>query len=161
MLTQEIQEKILEIISETNPDIYVVEIKFKRSKRSVLLIRIDTDNGISLEDCIAVSRKVGRWMDETDIWDFEYSIEVTSPGVGEPLLLKRQYYKEVGRDLRVINVHATVIEGELVEVTDDYIALQLVPPKRKKGVEVNPADLITKIPFADIKEAKVLVSFEE
>ncbi|MFN0203708.1 MAG: hypothetical protein ACKVTZ_19430 [Bacteroidia bacterium] len=160
LITPEIKTQIESIVAETNPNAYIVEMKFKRSKRSVLLIRVDTDLGISLEECILINKAIGKWLEEQaeDFWDFEYNLDVTSPGVGEPLVLKRQYHKEIGRKLRVVRQSSEIEEGELLTVSDTEIQLKRDVPKAKQKV-TSDADLIKTIPFDGIKEAKVVVVF--
>lgn len=156
MLTPELKEKITAIISEANPEVYIVEMRLKKSKRSVLAIRIDTDKGIILDECTRISRAVGNWMEEADVFDFEYSLEVSSPGVGEPLLLPRQYKKEIGRSLRVILKALSVVEGKLLDATETHIQLALSTGKKlKKGEEPK----VMEIAIEDIKEAKVIIVF--
>jgi ribosome maturation factor RimP len=158
-LTPEIQKHILSIIEMVNPECFVVEMRLKKSGQSILLIRVDTDAGIQLEECMKISRAVGKWLEESDPFQFNYTLEVTSPGVGEPLLLKRQYKKEVGRRLRVILKDVAVVEGTLQAANDENIILSLDPPKKKKKPEDPPIDLEKSIPYDAIKEAKVVIMF--
>lgn len=156
MLSPEIQQTIENIIITANPDVYIVEMSLHRGGRSVLLIRVDTDNGVKLEECIDLNRKVGKYLEDADVFDFEYNLEVTSPGVGEPLLLARQYQKEIGHRLRVIMAEdAAVIEGELLSAGEHDFTLKLDVKKRKKGDKTIPETEKT-IAFSATKEAKVV-----
>ncbi len=156
MLTQEVQQTIESIINTANPDVYVVEMAFHKGGSSVLLIRIDTDNGVMLEECIVLNRKIGKYLEESEVFDFEYNLEVTSPGVGEPLLLPRQYQKEIGHRLRVLmNPDGMVVEGELTQANEQDFTLKLDLKKRKKA-DKSIVETEKIILFSDIKEAKVV-----
>ncbi|MBX7243446.1 MAG: hypothetical protein K1X92_17030 [Bacteroidia bacterium] len=156
IFSQEIKDKISDIILSVNPEVFIVEIAIKRQKKAILLIRIDTDNGIKIDECITISRAVGKWLDENEPFDFEYNLEVTSPGIGEPLLLKRQYLKEIGRKVRVISKKGEVWEGKLSEVMDTEIQLELELPKKKKKGEPEP-ETHKVISLSVVKEAIVIV----
>ncbi len=155
-LPLDITDKIKEIIFSISEEIFIVEIAMKSKQKGLLLIRIDTDSGIKIEDCTAVSRAVSRWLDEADPFEFEYHLEVTSPGVGEPLLLERQYQKEKGRILRVITQTGEVWEGTLIAVGEIAITLEKEAPKKKKKEAPEPK-VLKLIEFSNIKEAKVIV----
>lgn len=156
VLSQELKDKISDIILSVNPDVFIVEIAIKRQKKAILLIRIDTDNGIKIDECIEISRAVSRWLDENEPFDFEYNLEVTSPGIGEPLLLNRQFVKEIGRKLRVISKKGEVWEGKLSQVMDTEIQIELELPKKKKKGEPEP-ETQRNISLSVIKEAIVIV----
>ncbi len=86
--------------------------------------------------------------------DGDFSLEVSSPGIDEPLKLLRQYKKNIGRNVEVITNDEAVKEGLLKEVTDEAITIEQEEGKGKKAVIVN-----TIISFADIKQTKVLIKF--
>lgn len=164
---QNIRDILLQKIHEINPDIYVVEMELHRSKISVLRILIDTDEGINISDCRAVSRNISRYLEGeeeegNEIFNFRYNLEVGSPGVGRPLKLLRQYHKNVGRDLKVKLLEGEEVKGKLTEVQDGFIfLLPQAKKKGKKGSTPKKEDVeLLKIDFEDIKEAKVLVSFK-
>jgi ribosome maturation factor RimP len=122
-----------------------------------VMILIDGDQGITIDDCAELSRKVSKELDEREhefFGDENYLLEVSTPGVDHPLKLKRQYYKNIGRGLRV-KVQEHITEGKLTEVTDDKIVLvQEVGAGKKKETTT------VEIPFSQIDKAFVLVSFK-
>ena len=155
VLSQAVKDKITEIILTTNPEVFIVEISMKRQRTGLLLIRIDTDNGITMDECLTISRAVNKWLDETDPFEFDYHLEVTSPGLGEPLLLHRQYVKEIGKKIRVIGKTGNVWEGVLQAVGEAGVEVEQEKPKKKKKDET---EVETKqiVPFSEIKEAKII-----
>jgi ribosome maturation factor RimP len=81
---------------------YLVELK-ERNERGQLQIRlfVDTDQGITIAECATLSREIGASLDEAGVLDLSYELEVSSPGIDQPLRLLRQYKKNVGRQFRV------------------------------------------------------------
>nr|WP_250658820.1 ribosome maturation factor RimP [Alkalimarinus coralli] len=67
-----------------------------QGKHSVLRVFIDSENGIMLEDCEAVSRQVSGVMDVEDPIAGEYALEVSSPGMDRPLYTLDQFERYAG-----------------------------------------------------------------
>lgn len=128
-----ILDKINELVAEAHPEVFIIDIVSKRVHQDNLVIRVDTDAGITLDECRNVSRTIGRWLDEEEPFEYEYNLEVTSPGLGEPLLLPRQYKKEVGRNVHVILKDGVVIDGKLIEATETDFTVEPELPKKKKA----------------------------
>lgn len=117
---------------------------------------MDGDQGIAIEDCVQISRHVGFHLEEEDVVDRAYRLEVSSPGLDSALTLNRQYQKNIGRKVVVKLTDGTQKEGVLLAVTSEAIdILEKVKEKRKKAVEVE-----TQLLFPQIKETKVLISFK-
>lgn len=145
------KDKIIELANPAidNTDMFIVDVRISKDNRISLVI--DSDSGVKIQDCINVSRAIEGNLDR-EKEDFE--LNVMSFGVGEPLVLKRQYKKNLSREIRVIYNDSQVIEGELAEVNDDYIIVRPKPKKKKDKIE----DL--NIAYQNIKEAKIIVSFK-
>jgi ribosome maturation factor RimP len=158
MTEQQAAAVIEKLIGETNPDVFVVEIRLHRGKRNVLSVLVDTDRGIRIEECAQLSRVIGAHFDVDPQVDFPYVLEVSSPGLDQPLRIHRQYVKNTGRKLKVLTLAGEVISGKLVTVTDSGVQLELEPKGNKKEREALGIQTID-IPFENIKTAKVLVSF--
>jgi len=139
-----------------SPDKFVVEVLISGNKipRRVL-ITIDGDHGITIDDCADLSRKLSKEFDDRALFGEEnYMLEVSTPGVDQPLKLKRQYYKNTGRNLKV-KVQELFVEGKLKEVTEDRIVLvQEIGSGKKKEIKEK------EISFSEIEKAFVMVSFK-
>lgn len=137
-------------------DKFVVEVLVSGKKiPKRVLITIDGDHGITIDDCVDLSRRISKEMDEQAFFvDENYVLEVSTPGIDQPLKLKRQYYKNVGRRLKV-KVHENITEGKLKEVSEDQIVLALETGTGKKKELKEIA-----IPFSEIDKAFVQVSFK-
>ena len=121
-----------------------------------VIVNLDGDKGVALQDCIDVSRFIDNNLDREEQ---DYSLEVASVGVGSPLKLVRQYKKNIGRTL-IVKTGTEIIEAELVEANDDFVILSWQarePKKIGKGKETVQKRL--ELPYADIKEAIVTVTF--
>lgn len=148
-------ERIEEVISPFLADgvFFVVDIKITVSKiRSKILILVDSDEGISIDQCGEISRQVGVILDE--IIDTPFVLEVSSPGIDTPLKLIRQYKKNIGRNLKVILQDGQELRGNLLVV--DETSIQIQPEQKKKKELLEPKSLL----LEDIRQATVLVSFK-
>jgi len=151
------KEKVKQVVEEAlleKPSIFLIDLTVTESFK--IIIGIDGDNGVVLQDCIDISRAVENNLDREEQ---DYSLEVASVGVGSPLKLVRQYKKNIGRTL-IVKTNAENIEAELVEANDLFIILSWKarePKKIGKGKETVQKEL--QIPYSDIKEAIVTVTF--
>ncbi|RMG27677.1 MAG: hypothetical protein D6730_06810 [Bacteroidetes bacterium] len=161
ILTESIYQQIEQRVLEANPHAFLVEAQLIRGKRNVLSVKVDTDRGISLAECATISRHIGKWLEESDSFSFSYELEVSSPGIGSPLVLHRQYLKNTGRKLQVLLEDGRLIEGKLTTVADESIVLTPVSPKTKPGKQKRKTDADAPqthtIFFKDIKRSKVII----
>lgn len=72
--------------------------------RRVLRIYVDTENGITLDDCALVSREIGNLLDIRDIVQHEYVLEVSSPGLNRPLRKEEDFLRAVGKRVKARTV---------------------------------------------------------
>jgi ribosome maturation factor RimP len=141
---------------ELKNDQFVVDIvASSRSGPKKISIILDGDSGISIDDCAEVSRQLSKHLDESSLIDDNYILEVSTPGLDQPLKLKRQYKRNIGRKLRVKKVDQTLVEGKLSVVDEEFITLieEIGSGKKTEMREIN-------VPFSAIDKAFVLVSFK-
>ncbi|MEJ7557193.1 MAG: ribosome assembly cofactor RimP [Pedobacter sp.] len=153
----QIEKRVIELIEEKisdRPELFLVEVRMLPNNK--LIIHVDGDEGINIQDCAAISRHVGFHLEEENTIDRAYNLEVSSPGVGEPLKLKRQYDKNVGREVGIKLSNGEVKEGKLISVTDQGILIEAKVKEKGKKVQL----VETNIDFSDITETKVLISFK-
>ena len=152
------KEKVSEQIEkalEAHPSLFLVDLKISDTLK--ITISLDGDNGVNLQDCVAISRFVENNLDREEQ---DFSLEVASAGVSSPLKSVRQYKKNIGRFLKIKLGEKEVLEGELKEVNDDFIILSWSsrePKKIGKGKETIQNN--RKIPYSEIKEAIVTIIF--
>ena len=153
----QVEKRVTELVEEKisdRPELFLVEVKMLPNNK--LIIHVDGDEGISIQDCAAISRHVGFHLEEENTIEKAYNLEVSSPGVGEPLRLKRQYVKNIGRELSVKLAGGEIKEGELLSVDENSITI--AAKIKEKGKKVQLAE--TSIDFNGITETKVLISFK-
>lgn len=153
----QVENRVRELVEEKiadRPELFLVEVKMLPNNK--LIIHVDGDEGINIQDCAAISRHVGFHLEEENAIEKAYNLEVSSPGVGEPLRLKRQYHKNIGRELGIKLADGTKKEGKLLEVGENAIVIEeKVKEKGKKAQLVE-----TSVEFENITETKVLISFK-
>ncbi len=154
MTVENLQPIVEKIIHEVLPEAFLVSLRVNISSKSSIQIYVDTDLGITIEECSLLSRKIGNYFDENDLIDFSYELEVSSPGVNNPLILPRQYPKNIGRELSVLMKNGEKFEGLLTHFEGSIVTLeyeQKNPQTKKKELHQQ------KIDIKEIKEAIVQV----
>jgi len=151
------KEKVNTVLAEAlldKPSVFLIDLIITDAFK--VIVTLDGDNGVVLQDCIDVSRAIENNIDREEQ---DFSLEVASVGVGSPLKFVRQYKKNIGRTL-IVKTGSEIIEAELVDANDDFVILSWKarePKKLGKGKETVQKEL--KLPYADIKEAIVTVTF--
>ncbi|MBR5832687.1 MAG: ribosome assembly cofactor RimP [Bacteroidales bacterium] len=145
----EILNLVREVLDGT--DKFLVDLHISRDNR--INISIDGDNGITIDDCIELSRHVEGHLNR-DVEDFE--LNVASAGLDCPLKMVRQYKKNVGRSLKVETADGNTRQGELLEATDEKIVLKLDLTKKQKKEGVSD---VFECLYKDIKTAKIVIKF--
>ncbi|MBK8522486.1 MAG: ribosome maturation factor [Ferruginibacter sp.] len=154
-MTQDTQIQAVEklIIPLLKEDIFLVSIKIKPTNN--FKIYLDADSGLGIDKCIKINRALYKIMEEMGMYpEGDFSLEVSSPGLDEPLKLLRQYQKNIGRDVELIMNDDTRKEGKLTAVTEENVTIEYTEGKGKKAVVKTEA-----IPFDMIKQTKVQIKF--
>ncbi len=154
------KENINKIIEDylADGDIFMTHLSVKR--QNIIKVFLDGDKGVTIADCSRLSRHIESQLDR-DLEDFD--LVVSSVGVDEPLSLLRQYRKNSGRRLSITTHENIRLTGKLLDVTEQGITFekdkQVKGKKRKKEPETDKEARLF-LPFDQIHEAKVLVSFK-
>jgi ribosome maturation factor RimP len=153
-MLQERVENLLEEAFHENKSLFLIALNI--NDQNHISVIIDGDNGVTVSDCVAVSRKVEGELDEDEI---EFSLEVASAGATEPLKFSRQYKKNIGRTLAV-QTNSNKFEGKLQRVSEDGISIEWQAREPKPvGKGKVTVDKEATIAFQDILEAKVVITF--
>ena len=149
---QAIEALIAKLLLET-ADIFLVSVTIKPTNN--IKVFLDADSGLNIDKCVKINRAMYRTIEEEGWYpDGNFSLEVSSPGIDEPLKLVRQYKKNIGRSLEVTLQDDAKIEGKLLEVSEETIKVEFIEGKNKKAVTI-----IKEIPFCEIKQTIVLIVF--
>ena len=146
-----INEQIVKRLVEekiAGTDLFIGEVKVKSG--NVIYVFLDGDTGVTVDNCIEVSRHIESNLDR-DREDFE--LHVSSFGLGQPLKLHRQYQNAIGRQLSIVANDEEKHEGKLLQVFENEIIIE------KQGVKKKDPAVEMKILFSDIKTAKIKVVF--
>lgn len=147
-------ESLLGKALEEHPSLFLID--FTMGGDNAIRVVLDGDKGVSLQDCMAISRAIEHNLDREEE---DFSLEVTSAGATSPLQLPRQYKKNIGRKLKV-RTNSEELEGTLTQTTENSITLEWKArepkPVGKGKVTVQKKQ---EIEFSDIKEAKVVLKF--
>lgn len=134
-------------------DIFLVEIKIKPINN--IKIYLDADSGLGIEKCIKINRAMYKIMEEMAIYpDGDFSLEVSSPGIEEPLKMHRQFLKNIGRGVEVILNDGSIKAGKLISVNENELEIEYTEGKNKKAVVKQQV-----IPFIEIKQTTVQIKF--
>jgi ribosome maturation factor RimP len=149
---QAIEDLVAQLLSESD-DVFLVSVRIKPTNN--IKVFLDADTGLSIDKCVKINRQMYRTIEE-NAWypDGNFSLEVSSAGVEEPLKMLRQYKKNIGRNVEVILNDDSVLEGKLLEANENLVQIELIEGKNKKAVTV-----VKDIPFDQIKQTTVLISF--
>ena len=116
------KEKVETLVQEAlaeNPSLFLIDLTIGGDNS--IRVLLDGDQGVTLEACMQVSRKVEHNLDREEN---DFSIEVSSCGVGSPLTIPRQFKKNVTRKLEVTDSQDKQVQGTLVEATDTSFTLE-------------------------------------
>ena len=151
-----LKEKVEQLITESVEGTDIFLVKLTVSSSNDINVLLDSDSGLTLSDCRSISRVIETSLDRDDE---DFSLTVSSSGVGEPLVL-RQYRKNVGRKVRVTLIDGEIIEAKMVAADDKGIELEWKSREKKptgKGkITVVKNKLLN---YQSIKQTIVLITF--
>jgi ribosome maturation factor RimP len=146
-------EQKVEALIRDEPGVFLVDIRIKPTNN--VKIFVDADNGLSIEKLVQYNRKLYKNIEESGFFPGgDFSLEVSSPGLEEPLKLHRQYLKNIGRFVEVIRKDGIKTEGKLVSATEAEIVVEEEKGKNKKKEVVTHI-----ISFDNIKTTTIQIKF--
>ena len=132
-------------------DCYLIDIEVDGRKVQVFL---DSDDGLTLRRCQKMSRLIETEIEEGNLLQADYILEVSSPGIDRPLVQKRQYFKNIGRKIEVVMKDETKLLGQLKAVEEEEVVLEV------EGIKKKDPPTEHRIPFSNINKAIVQISFK-
>ncbi|MBZ5857820.1 LSm family protein [Flavihumibacter profundi] len=151
-IIQSVSQLIQELIAG-DTDMFLVEVRVKPTHN--IKVFLDADSGVNIARCATVNRALYKKIEEAGWFpEGDFSLEVSSAGLDEPLKMWRQYKKNIGRTAEVTMNDGAKFSGLLQEVTEDGIVLEETIGKNKKK-EVIAHSLL----FDNIKQTKIQVVF--
>jgi ribosome maturation factor RimP len=120
------------------------------------IVEVDNDKAITLNDLTAINKGLretfGEAMDDLEL-------EVSSPGMGRPFKVKRQYQKHTGRLVEILKTDGTLVRAQLESFDDNGLRVRIEQPSKVKGRAAKLDKETTTIPFAEIKSTQASVKF--
>ena len=145
---------LLDAVLEEDKTLFLIE--FLVTVDNKIRVVVDGDNGVTVQDCMKISRAIEHNLDREEL---DFSLEVASAGAASPMILPRQYKKNIGRKIAV-NAFGESFEGNLTSATDKSIILEWKAREPKPiGKGKVTVQKEKELDFADIKEAKVILKY--
>jgi ribosome maturation factor RimP len=146
-------EALVQKLIDGVEDIFLVSVRIKPINN--IKVFLDSDIGVNIDKCARLNRAMYKVIEE-EAWypEGNFSLEVSSPGVDEPLHLPRQYKKNVGRNVEVTFLDDTKVEGKMMEANEEGIVVEYTEGKNKKAVVH-----AKQIAYSNMKQTIVQVSF--
>ena len=142
---------MVESLLAADPASFLVEIKTTPGNH--IKVFLDGDAGITIDKCVALNRALYKQLEESNLYPGgDFSLEVSSAGLDEPLKLKRQYHKNINRNVEVVMQDGRKIVGKLVTVGESDITVDEYKGKKKEVISHT-------LPFDQIKSTKIQVVF--
>lgn len=149
---QAIEALIAKLLLEME-DVFLVSVRIKPANN--IKVYLDADEGLNIDRCVKINRAMYRTIEEEGWYpDGNFSLEVSSPGIDEPLKLLRQYKKNIGRNVEVTMTDENKQEGKLVAVSEETITIAYIEGKNKKAVTVTK-----EMPLDQVKQTIVQIAF--
>lgn len=150
--TEEIRTLVNDFL-QTEPEYFCVNVRIKPTNN--IKVYIDGDNGISIDTCVLFNRNIYKIIEEKNWYpDGDFSLEISSPGVDEPLTLYRQYIKNKGRFVEVVFLTGEKKEGKLIEATPEIFTIERIEGKGKNARQIQET-----ISYSNIKTTTVQIKF--
>ncbi|HTL09787.1 MAG TPA: hypothetical protein VL307_16050 [Chitinophagaceae bacterium] len=150
--TQVITGMVQELLQD-DPDCFLVDCWIKPTNN--IRVALDADGGLPIEKCVSLNRKLYKQIEEAALYpEGDFSLEVSSPGLDEPLKMHRQYIKNIGRGVEVVQLDGQMTEGVLTAVNENDIEVAVTTGKNKKKEVLQHS-----IPFSNIKSTKIQIKF--
>lgn len=147
-----IEQKVRTLIS-ADPESFLVEVKIRPGNN--IKVFIDADKGVSIDKLAQYNRNLYKQIEESDLFpNGDFSLEISSPGLDEPLKLHRQYIKNIGRYIDVLLKSGIKIEGKLTGVNENEIVVEEERVNKKQRTMVQHTIL-----YDDIKTTKIQIKF--
>lgn len=149
----EVLENKVEALISADPGLFLVEVRVRPTNN--IKVFIDGDQGVSIDKLVQYNRRLYKELEESGLFPGgDFSLEVSSPGLDEPLKLHRQYLKNIGRHVEITERDGVLKTGKLTSVTETELVIEEEKGKSKKREIVQHT-----IPFENIKSTKIQIKF--
>ena len=149
---QAIEQKVMALI-DPDPENFLVEVKIRPGNN--IKIFVDSDRGMSIDKLAQYNRRLYRQIEESGLFpNNDFSLEISSPGLDEPLKLRRQYLKNIGRYVEILLKNGIKTEGKLMNATDEEVVIE-----EEKGNKRKKEIIQHSLSYDDIKTTKIQIKW--
>ena len=144
-----------QVINEALDGTKMYLVTLKVSKDNVIDVALDSDEDITIDDCVAVNDAVLAAFDRDDE---DYELTVGSYGITSPLLLPRQYRKNVGYEVEVLTADGRKLKGVIADANDEGFTLSTTVKRKLEGKK--RPELVEEqeqFNYSDIKQTKNII----
>ncbi len=153
MISAQTIQQLIESLPELEK-FFIVDIKV--SKDNVITIKADTDAGITIDECGDLSHAIEEHLDREQE---DYELEVSSPGLTEPLRILRQYVKNIGKEVDIVMVDGEKIKGTIAAANETSVTIEETHTEKQNGKRVKVTTQ-NSYNFCDIKQTKLKITFK-
>jgi ribosome maturation factor RimP len=152
------KEQVRNIVEDFLKDTNYFIVDVKAGNNNVLLVEIDSVNGVSIGTCTELTKHIESKLDR-EIEDYE--LEVSSPGLGTPFKVFEQYLKYEGCEVDVQDMNNIKYQGILINVTEKGFDLEVTRKVKPEGAK-RKIEITENIPFEykNIKYTKYTIRFK-
>ncbi len=154
--SEKISDFLLPKLKEEN--LFLVEVKVLQNKR--IQIFVDGQENVTINQCASISRFIEPFLDAGGIVPLDYQLEVSSPGMSNPLRVPMQYKKRIGRSLDIVLTNGIKINAILKDADDEKIIIEKKIESTKKKKEVPSIIETQELKYTDIKSAVLEIKFK-
>lgn len=148
-----IENLVKEYIGGT--ELFLVAVRISSTGRITILV--DRKEGITIDECAKLSRFIDNNLDR-NVEDYE--LQVSSPGMDMPFLVKEQYYKNEGKQIEVIDFSGIRLTGILKNVTEGGFELETVVKTKNHGKSKSIEKKDISFNYEEVKSAREIVLFK-
>ena len=154
---KKLEDIVLELIKD-DESLFLVDVEVKGNDGNLtVVVHVDGDKGVDIDRCGQVSRELGDILEEEELIESKYRLEVSSPGIDQPIKLSRQYQKNIGRDFKLETLDEEQFKGKLVGITENTLVFNELTEHPKRPNKYS--DKKVSFSLDNISKAKVLISF--
>ncbi|MEX1132789.1 MAG: hypothetical protein WEC15_06160 [Flavobacteriales bacterium] len=133
---------------------FVVDVAMRPGGKVV--VEVDNDKAITIDELVRLNKAVREDLGEAaDDYEFQFS----SPGMGNPFKVLRQYQKYTGRMVELLLADGRSFQGQLATYHENTLGIRIQHPSKVKGRLPKLDEEVTTFPFAEIKATKAIIKF--
>lgn len=136
---EKLRQEAINFGEENN--ILIIDVEFVKEKQKYYLrVTADTNEGIGIDEITDLTNFINGYLDDNDIIEEEYYLEVTSPGAERVLKTNEEIIASKGKYVH-INTYEKIdnikdFEGFLLDANNDYVIIQINLKGRLKQVKI-------------------------